>query len=70
MKRHPKFFEAEIKKLLWNITVDRLKPASLEAIWLSIDTSVTLPPSVAPNVLKETVTRYGCHIRWPKHLLN
>ena len=70
LKRHLKFFEVEIKKLPRNTAVNRLKPASLDATWLSMDTSVPFPSPVAPNILKETVTRSGRYVRWPKYLLN
>ena len=72
LKRHPKFFEVEIKKQVSNYprqySVDSLKPASLGATWLSMDNSETPPPTPGPNVLKETVTRSGHHVRWSKLL--
>ena len=44
--------------------MDRLKPASLDATLRCMDTSMTLQHPVASNILKETVTRSGRHVRW------
>ena len=61
-KRHPKSFFLNYHGTLllsgWNLL-----------FWM-LHASVTLPPPVALNVLKETVTRYGRHVRQSKHMLN
>ena len=48
--------------------MDRLKPASLDATWLGMDTSEIPPPPT--KFIKETVTKSVRHVRWPKHLLS
>lgn len=69
LERHSKYFVVSINNATQSIAVDRLKPAFLDTTWLSMDTSGITPSAGAPGVVKETVTRSGRRVRWPKHLL-
>ena len=63
LKKLEKFFEMEIKRLLLNIAADRLKPASLDAIWFSMDTLKTSPPpgvTVGKETIKEVWPLCAC----------
>ena len=52
--RRPNFLAVNVKNTSRNTTVDRWKPAFLGVIWLNIDTLVTPPSPVTPNLGKQT----------------
>ena len=70
IKRTNKYFMLEIKGKESTVSIDRLKPAHLEATELApqlpdISPSTSPVPSSSPH----QVTRSGRHVRWPKRLI-
>ena len=70
-KKCNKFFSVLIKDEEQNISIDRLKPATLEDAYLEVAPSHWMPVELTlEKCLKEKKTRSGKQVKWPAHLRN
>ena len=68
LKRHKKYFTMSIKNGALNISLDRLKPAFLDTAWLNVSPQISFLSPVVTNKPKQTVTRFGRHLQYPRYL--